>query len=93
MFSLFAKACLLYKTFKIVFLRLIFTTYDMGIQGVTRGYRGLQGVRRGFKGLYGVTMGYKGLQWVARADRGYKGLQWVTRGDRGLQRVTGGCKG
>ena len=35
-------------------------SYDMGIQGVTRGYRGLQGVTRGYKGLQGVTRGYKG---------------------------------
>ena len=75
MFSLFRKACLLYKTSKIVFSRFIFAIYDMGIQGVTRGYRGLQGVTGGYKGLQGVT-------------RGYKGLQGVTRGDRGLQGVT-----
>ena len=36
------------------------TIYDMGIQGVTRGYRRLQGVTRGYKGLQGVTRGYKG---------------------------------
>ena len=64
MFSLFRKACLLNKTFKIVFLRFIFTIYDMGIQGVARGYKGLQGVTRGYKGLHGVTRGYKGLQEV-----------------------------
>ena len=58
------KACFLYKTFKIVFLRFIFTIYDMGIQGVTRGYKGLQGVTRGYKGLHGVTRGYRGLQGV-----------------------------
>ena len=40
MFLLFRKACLLYKTSKIVFSRFIFTIYDMGIQGVTRGYKG-----------------------------------------------------
>ena len=44
MFSQSRKACFLYKTSKIVFLRFIFTIYYMGIQGVTRGYRGLQGV-------------------------------------------------
>ena len=85
MFSLFRKACLLYKTSKIVFSRFIFTIYDMGIQGVTRGYRGLQGVTRGYKGLQGVTGGYKGLQGVTG---GYKGLQGVTGGDKGLQGVT-----
>ena len=69
-FSLFRKACLLYKTRKIVFSRFLFTIYDMGIQGVTRGYKGLQGVTRGYKGLQGVTRGYKGLQ---RVTRGYKG--------------------
>ena len=80
MFLLFRKTCLLYKTSKIVFPRFIFTIYNMGIPGVTRGYRGLQGVTRGYKGLQGVT-------------RGYRGLQGVTRGDRRLQGVTGGYKG
>ena len=74
MISLFRKACLLYKTSKIVFWRFLFTIYDMGIQGVTRGYRGLQGVTRGYEGLQGVTGGDKGL-------KGVKG------GDRGLQRI------
>ena len=74
MFLLFRKACLLYKTSKIVFSRFIFTIYDMGIPGVTRGYMGLPGVTRGYKGLKRVT-------------RGYKGLQGVTRGYRGLQRI------
>ena len=74
MFLLIRKACLLYKTSKIVFSRFIFTIYDMGIHGVTRGYRGLQGVTWGHKGLQGVT-------------RGYKGLQGVTRGNGGLQRI------
>ena len=72
MFLLFRKACLLDKTLIIVFSRIIFTIYDMGIQGVTRGYRGLQG----------VTWAYKGLQWVT------KGLQGVTGGDKWLQGVT-----
>ena len=49
MFFLFRKACLLYKTSKIVFSRSFFTIYDMGIQGVTRGYWGLQGVTRSYK--------------------------------------------
>ena len=80
MFSLFAKACLLYKTFKIVFFRFIFTIYDMGIQGVTRDSRGLQGLTRGYKGLYEVS-------------RSYRRLQGVTTGDRGLQGVTVGYKG
>ena len=66
---------MLYKTSKMVFSRFIFTIYDLGMQGVTRGYRGLQGVTEGYKGLQGVT-------------RGYKGLQGVTGGDKGLQRVT-----
>ena len=49
-FSFFRKVCFLYKTSKIVFSRLIFTIYDMGIQGlqmVTTGYRGLQEVTGG----------------------------------------------
>ena len=53
MFSLFRKACVLYKTSKIGFSRFIFTIYDMGIQG-------LQGVTGGYKGLQGDTRGYKG---------------------------------
>ena len=57
MFLLFRKACLLYKTSKIAFSGFIFMIYDMGIQGVTRGYRGLQGVTRGYRGLQGVTTG------------------------------------
>ena len=73
MFSLLRKACLLYKTSKIVFSRSIFRFSDMGIQGlqgVTRGYKGLQGVTRGYRGLQGVTRGYRGLQGVTRGDRG-----------------------
>ena len=70
MFFLFRKACLQYKTSKIVFSRSIFTIYDMGIHGVTRGYRGLQGVTRDYKGLQGVTRGYRRLEGVTR---GYKG--------------------
>ena len=69
MFSLFRKACLLYKTSKIVFSRIIFSIYDMGIQG-ERGYRGLQRVTRGYRGLQGVTRGNKGLPGVTRGDKG-----------------------
>ena len=76
MFFLFRKACLLYKTSKIVFSRSIFTFYDMGIQGVTRGYRGLQGVRGGYKGLQGMTGGDKRLQGVAKD---YRNLFFLTR--------------
>ena len=66
MFLLFRKACLLYKTSKIVYSRFIFTIYDMAIQGVTRGYRGLQGVTGDYKGLQGLTGSYKGLQGVTK---------------------------
>ena len=69
MFFLFRKACLLYKTSKTVFWRFIFTIYDMGIQGDTRGYRGLQKVTRGYRGLQGVTRGYKGWQGVTKDYR------------------------
>ena len=48
MFFLFRTACLLYKTSKIVFSRFIFTIYDMGIHGVTRGYKGLQRIIKTF---------------------------------------------
>ena len=75
MFSLFRKDCLLYKTSKTVYWRLIFTIYDIGIKGVTRGCRGLQEVTGGYKELQRVTWGYKGLQGVTE---GYKGLQGVT---------------
>ena len=60
MFLLLRKGRLLDKTSKIFFKRFIFTIYDMGIPGVTRGYRGLQGVTGGYKGLQRVTRGYKG---------------------------------
>ena len=69
MFSLFRKACLLYKTSKIVFLRFNFAVNDMGIPRVTRGYWGLQGVTGGYKGLQKVTRGQRGLQRVTGADR------------------------
>ena len=73
-FFLSRKACLLYKTSKIVFSRSIFTIYDMRIHGVTRGYSGLQGVTRGYKGLQGVTGGYQGLQGGTGADKGLQGV-------------------
>ena len=72
---MFRKACLVCKTWKIVFPRFIFTIYDVGIEWVTTGYKGLQGVTE-------VTRGEKGLQV------GYKGLQVVTGGDNGLKGVT-----
>ena len=70
MFFLFRKACLLCKTSKIAFSRFFVTSYEIGIQGVTRGYRGLQGVTRAYRGLQGVTRGYRGLQEVTTGDRG-----------------------
>ena len=70
MFSLLRKACLLYKTSQIVFRRVIFAIYDMGIQGVTQGYWGLPWVTGGYKGLQVVTGGYKGLHGVTSGDRG-----------------------
>ena len=60
LFSLFRKACLIYKTSKIVFSRFIFAIYDMGIQGVTRGFKGLQVVTRVYKALKVVTRGDNG---------------------------------
>ena len=71
MFLFFKKACLLYKTSKIVFSPFIFTIYDMGIQGVTRGSRWLQGVTRGDRGLQGVTTGDRGLQAVTKDYRNF----------------------
>ena len=71
MFSLFRKACSLYKTSKIVFGRFIFTIYDIGIQGVKRGYRGLQGVTRGYRELQGVTGDDKRLQGVRNDYRNF----------------------
>ena len=67
MVFLFRKACLLKKTSKIVFPRSIFTIYDMGIHGDTRG-------------LAEVTMGYKGLQGEARGYRELQGVTWRERG-------------
>ena len=55
------NACLLHKTSKIVFSRLIFTIYYMGIHGDTGGYMGLQGVTGGYKGLRGLTRDYGNL--------------------------------
>ena len=75
MFSLFRKACYLYKNSKIIFSRFILGIYDIGIQEVTRGYWGLQGVTRGYTGTQEVTTGYRGLQGV---KKGYKGWQGVT---------------
>ena len=69
MFLLLRKGSLLYKTSKIVYARFILTIYDMGIHGVTRGYRGLQGVTGGCKGLQGVTGGDKGLRCVKKDYR------------------------
>ena len=74
MFFLFRKACLLYETSKTVFSRSIFTIYDMGVHGVTRGDQRFQGVTRGYKGLQGVTGGYKGLQGVTGGDKGLPGV-------------------
>ena len=48
--------------------------YDMGIHGVTRGYRGLQGVTRAYKGLQGLTWGYKGLHGAIGGDKGLQGV-------------------
>ena len=71
MFLLFRKACLLHKTSKIVSSPFIFTIYDMGIKGVTRGCRGLQGVTGGYKGLQEVTGSDKGLQGVTKDCRNF----------------------
>ena len=68
---LFRKTCLLCKTSKIVFSRCIFRIYDMGIQGVTGGYKGLQGVTGGYKGLQGLTGGDKALQGVTNDYRNF----------------------
>ena len=75
MFLLFRKACLLYKTSKIVFSQFIFTIYNMGIQRVTRGYMGLLGVTGGYKRLQGVTWGERGWQEVTGADKGLHGVK------------------
>ena len=71
MFSLFRKACFLYKTWKIVFSGFTFTIYDMGIQGVTRSYRELQGVTRDYRGSHGLTRGDRGLQGVTKDYRNF----------------------
>ena len=71
MFLLFRKACLLYKTSKIVFSQFIFTIYNMGIQRVTGGFRGLRKVTRAYKGLQRVTGGDKGLQGVTKDYRNF----------------------
>ena len=80
MFLFFRKACLLYKTSKIVFSRFI-------LRSVTWEYRGLQGVTGGYNGLLGVKRGYRRSQRFTRGYRGYKGLPGVTNRYRGLQRI------
>ena len=70
MFFLFRKACLLYKTSKIVFSRSMTWEYT-GLQGVTGGKKGLQSVTGGYKGLQGVKGGDKGLQGVAKDYRNF----------------------
>ena len=74
MFLLLRKACLLYKTSKIVFSRFILTIYDMGIHRVTGVYRGLHKVTRGYKSLQGVTGGYRGLKGVTGREKGLQKL-------------------
>ena len=59
MFSLFRKACLLYKTSKIDFLQSIFAIYQMRIPEVTTGYWVFQGNTGSYKGLQAVTEGYR----------------------------------
>ena len=81
MFSLFRNACFVYKMSKLVFSRFIFTIYDMGIQGDTRGSNRLKWVTVGYRGLQGVTRGYKGLQGITRD------LQCVPSGNRALQTI------
>ena len=69
MFKLLRKACLLYKTSKIVFCDLFSRSMTWeygGLQGVTEGYKGLQGVKRGYRGLQGITKGDGGLQGVTK---------------------------
>ena len=55
---LFSERLVCYiKRRKSFFSRFIFTIYDMGLKGVTKGYRGLEGVTRGYKKLQGVKKG------------------------------------
>ena len=82
MFLLFRKGSFLYNTSKIVFSRFIFTIYEMGIQGVTRGYRGLQRVKGGYRGLQGVTRGYRVVQGVTRDNKGRQAVKGGTKDDR-----------
>ena len=72
MFSLLRKASLLYKTSNMASWRFIFGIYDMGIQGVRRGYCGLQGVTGGYKGLKGVIGDYKGWQGWQGVTKDYR---------------------
>ena len=85
MFSLFRKACLLYKTSKIDFLQFIFAIYDMRIPGVTWCYWGLQRVTVSYKGLQGVTSGYRGFQGVTGGDKGLHGVRRSYKGIRGYK--------
>ena len=53
MFLLFRKACLLYKSSKMVF-------YDLFSRSMIWEYRALQGVTGGYRGLQGVTRDERG---------------------------------
>ena len=64
MYSLFRKACLLYKTSKIVF-------HNLFLPSITWEYRGLKGVTRGDRGGQGVTGGDKGLHGVTKDNRNF----------------------
>ena len=63
MFLLFRKACLLYKSSKMVF-------YDLFSRSMIWEYRALQGVTGGYRGLQWVTSGYRGLKGATRDDKG-----------------------
>ena len=70
MFSLFKKACLLYKTSKIIFHHLL----SRSMKWEYRGLKGVLGVRRGYKELQGVKSGSKKLQGVTRGDKEWQGV-------------------
>ena len=70
MFSLFKKACLLYKTSKIIFHHLL----SRSMKWEDRGLKGVLGVRRGYKELQGVKRGNKKLQGVTRGDKEWQGV-------------------
>ena len=98
----FRKACLLYKTSKIVFPRFIFTIYDMGIFDQNHGLTPLQKCQF-CAFLKPMFLLFRKACLLCKTSKIVfprfiftiydMGIPEVTRGYRGLQGVTGGYRG